>query len=188
MQGYNAQDMARSFRTVRMNTIKVAEDIPEDKYGYRATPDVKSVGETLAHVAVVTRFPQKVHSERITVATMDRFSEAMQEMMKETAALTTKAAIVEALKKNGEDFASWLETVSDEMLAETVQFAPPLQQPAKTRFEILLGVKEHEMHHRAQLMLVERLLGIVPHLTREREAFMAELQKAQKKETGAAVA
>jgi len=36
-------------------------------------------------------------------------------------------------------------------------------------FEMLLGTKEHEMHHRAQLMVIERLLGIVPHLTRNRQ-------------------
>jgi uncharacterized damage-inducible protein DinB len=40
---------------------------------------------------------------------------------------------------------------------------------SKSRFEMLLGVKEHEMHHRAQLMLVQRLLGLVPHLTRARQ-------------------
>ena len=40
----------------------------------------------------------------------------------------------------------------------------------KSRLEMLLGAKEHEMHHRAQLMLIERLLGIVPHLTRNRQA------------------
>ncbi len=34
---------------------------------------------------------------------------------------------------------------------------------------MLLSVKEHEMHHRGQLMLIERLLGIVPHLTRARQ-------------------
>ena len=38
---------------------------------------------------------------------------------------------------------------------------------------MLLSPKEHEMHHRAQLMLVERLLGIVPHLTRDQQARMA---------------
>jgi hypothetical protein len=26
------------------------------------------------------------------------------------------------------------------------------------------------MHHRAQLMLIQRMLGVVPHLTRERQA------------------
>jgi uncharacterized damage-inducible protein DinB len=35
-------------------------------------------------------------------------------------------------------------------------------------------VKEHEMRHRAQLMVSERLLGLVPHLTREREARIAQ--------------
>jgi uncharacterized damage-inducible protein DinB len=31
---------------------------------------------------------------------------------------------------------------------------------------MILGFKEHEMHHRGQLMVVERMLGIVPHPTR----------------------
>jgi len=35
---------------------------------------------------------------------------------------------------------------------------------------MLLGTKEHEMHHRGQLMVIERLIGIVPHLTRNRQA------------------
>ena len=58
-----------------------------------------------------------------------------------------------------------------EQLAEFVSFPPPVQPPRKTRFEMLLGVKEHEMHHRAKLMVSQRLLGIVPHLTRARQQF-----------------
>ena len=34
------------------------------------------------------------------------------------------------------------------------------------------------MHHRGQLMLIERMLGITPHLTREMEARMASMQAA----------
>ena len=179
MQGYNAKDMARSFRTVRMNTIKIAEDIPEDQYGYRAAPDVRSVAETLAHIAATTGFAQKLHSERITLATMERFSAAMQELMQEQAALTTKAQILEALHAKGEAFAAWLDSLPDEMLSEVVHFKPPIQQDPKTRFEMLLGTKEHEMHHRGQLMLVERILGVVPHLTRDMQARMAAMQQQQ---------
>ena len=51
-----------------------------------------------------------------------------------------------------------------------------MQPPTKTRFEMLLGVKEHEMHHRAQLMVLERMLGITPHLTRDMQARMAAMQ------------
>jgi len=39
---------------------------------------------------------------------------------------------------------------------------------------MLLGVKEHEMHHRGQLMLIQRLLGRVPHLTRARQQMRAQ--------------
>ncbi|MGH9691363.1 MAG: hypothetical protein ACRD4C_09840 [Candidatus Acidiferrales bacterium] len=34
-------------------------------------------------------------------------------------------------------------------------------------------MKEHEMHHRRQRMLIERMVGIVPHLTREMQARFA---------------
>ena len=42
-----------------------------------------------------------------------------------------------------------------------------------------LGPKEHEMHHRAQLMLIERMLGITPHLTRQMEERIAAMQAAK---------
>ena len=37
---------------------------------------------------------------------------------------------------------------------------------------MLLAPKEHEMHHRAQLMMIQRMLGITPHLTRDMMARM----------------
>ena len=51
---------------------------------------------------------------------------------------------------------------------------PPGATPAtKTRFEMILGAKEHEMHHRAQLFLILRMLGQTPHLTRHMQERMA---------------
>ena len=51
---------------------------------------------------------------------------------------------------------------------------PPGAEPAtKTRFEMLLSPKEHEMHHRGQLMLLQRMIGQVPHLTRQMQERMA---------------
>jgi uncharacterized damage-inducible protein DinB len=47
---------------------------------------------------------------------------------------------------------------------------------------MLMGTKEHEMHHRAQLMLIERMLGMVPHLTRQMQERLAA---AAGKPTGA---
>jgi uncharacterized damage-inducible protein DinB len=84
-------------------------------------------------------------------------------------ALKTKADIIAALESRGKDFAARLEAMTDAQLAERVAFPSPIQPPSRSRFEMLLSVKEHEMHHRGQLMLLERMLGIVPHLTRQRQ-------------------
>ena len=75
-------------------------------------------------------------------------------------------------KQNGEKFASFVEGLDEAALQSVVSF-PPQAGSAKSRFEMLLGPKEHEMHHRGQLMLVQRLLGQVPPLTRQRQAMMA---------------
>jgi uncharacterized damage-inducible protein DinB len=67
-----------------------------------------------------------------------------------------------------------LETLTPEVLAQSV--TEPDGKTVKSRFERILGAKEHEMHHRAQLMLIERQLGIVPHLTRQRQERMAQMK------------
>jgi uncharacterized damage-inducible protein DinB len=173
MHEYGGREMAEAFRTVRKNTIQIAEDIPEDQYGYRVTPDVQTVAEELAHVAASTWWAHQVHKDdRKTFITFEDFGAFMAKTAEIEKKLTTKSQIVEALRRNGEEFAQLLESLTPEQLFETVSFPPPVQPSTKTRFEMLLGVKEHEMHHRGKLMVVERLLGIVPHLTRARQQRM----------------
>ena len=72
-----------------------------------------------------------------------------------------------------------LEGASEEFLSQIVTFPPGGDPPARSRFDMLMSVKEHEMHHRGQLMLIQRILGLTPHLTRENEARRAAMQ-AQK--------
>ena len=172
MLPYRGSDLASAFRTVRKNTIQIAEEIPEDKYGHTAAPGVRTVAQLLAHVAISYQFQHNVQSDKIKTFEGFNFPAFMGRLAAEEQKLTTKSEIVSALKTNGEKFASWLETLTDDFLSERVAM-PGLQPPSKTRFEMLMGVKEHEMHHRGQLMLIERQLGIVPHLTRQMQERMA---------------
>jgi uncharacterized damage-inducible protein DinB len=179
MTYYGSKEMAEAFRTVRRNTIQIAEDIPEDQYGYRAAPDVQTVAQELAHVAAATWWHPQAHAiDKKTFIAFEDFARYMSKSAEIENGLTTKSQILEALRKGGEDFAQFLEALTPEQLAETVSFPPPVQPSKRTRFEMLLGVKEHEMHHRAKLMVIERLLGIVPHLTRIRQQRMAAAQGA----------
>jgi uncharacterized damage-inducible protein DinB len=170
MNPYGPREMAESFRTVRKNTIQVAQDIPEDKYDYRAAEGVMSVGEMLAHLASSTHWAEQLHfAEQKREVTFEDFARYMAEGAGLAAGLKTKADIIAALETRGSTFASKLEQMTAEQAAESVAFPSPIQPPTKSRFEMLMSVKEHEMHHRGQLMLIERLLGIVPHLTRARQ-------------------
>ncbi|HET7618325.1 MAG TPA: DinB family protein [Vicinamibacterales bacterium] len=172
MTYYGSERLADGFRTVRKNTITIAEEIPAEKYAFKATPEVMSVGEMLAHLAVSTPWHIDVHSRHVPLIDFAMFSARRVERMAEEAALAGagKDAILAALRQQGDAFATFLEGLDEATLAETVRFPPPVKPEAKSRFEMLLGVKEHEMHHRGQLMLVQRLLGQVPHLTRVRQA------------------
>jgi uncharacterized damage-inducible protein DinB len=170
---YGGKNIADSFCTVRKNTLAIAEEIPEEKYGFRTTPEVMSVAETLAHLAVSPGWQLEVHGKKISQIDFAMFSDRMQRAAAAEKALRTKAEILAALRDEGEKFASFVESLDEATLSSTVSFPPPVQPATKTRFEMLLGVKEHEMHHRGQLMLVQRLLGQVPHLTRARQAMAA---------------
>ncbi len=171
MNYYGAKELAESFRTVRKNTLITAKDIPEDRYGFRPAKESRSVAESLVHIATSNRFQHQFHAlDRRTSFDGIDFAKVMKEFDAEEKRARTKSELLELLRSNGEKFAAWIEGLSEEFLGEQIAMPAGQTPPGKSRFEMLLGVKEHEMHHRGQLMLVERMLGIVPHLTRERES------------------
>jgi uncharacterized damage-inducible protein DinB len=177
MVSYGGKELADAFRTVRKNTIQVAEDIPESSYGFVAAPEVRSVGRMLTHVAISTRIWEEVHKKRLTTLAGFDFFGMLDIFAAEEAKPRSKAEIVALLRKEGDQFTGWMEALTPEVLAETV--TEPDGKTAKTRFERLLSAKEHEMHHRAQLMLIERQLGIVPHLTRQFKERVAQMRAAR---------
>jgi uncharacterized damage-inducible protein DinB len=175
MMYYGAKELGASSRTVRGNTILIAQDVPEDKYGFKPVPEYRSVAQLLAHIALASRFQYQLHAvdKRTSYEGLD-FPSLMKQVMAEEAQSRTKAQIIDLLQKEGNKWAGWLDGVSDEFLGQRFSMPEGATPSYKSRFEMILSVKEHEMHHRGQLMLIERLIGIVPHLTREREARMAQ--------------
>lgn len=178
---YGAKQLAASFRTVRQNTIQVAEDIPEEKYSFAPAEGARSVEQALTHIAVSTRMWQEAHA----LGTMNMheydWANAFIELDSEEKKKRSKTELVDLLKNEGERFAAFLEGLSDGKLAEQITEDP--SQPTKSRLESLMSAKEHEMHCRGQLMLIERLLGIVPHLTRKYAEMEREMREAAEKKT-----
>jgi uncharacterized damage-inducible protein DinB len=178
MSSYGGKELASAFRTVRKNTIQVAEDIPESQYGHVAAPECKSVARMLVHIGIATRLWEDVHRKRrLTTMVGVNFLEIRDRFDAEEAKPRSKAEILELLRTEGEQFAAWLETVTPEFLAEGVTEGDG--KTVKSRFTWMLSAKEHEMHHRAQLMLIERQLGIVPHITKQANERIAQMRAAK---------
>ena len=175
---YGGKDLARAYRTVRENTIKIAEEIPESKYDFAPAPGTRTVRQLLTHIALSDSF-STVHKEKRTSFDGVNFPEMVAQMQAEEAKLRTKAELVELLKSRGEETAAWIDTLSDEFLAEPFTQPQGMTPPTKSRFEMIMSMKEHEMHHRGQLMLIERMLGITPHLTRQMQERFAARQQAR---------
>jgi uncharacterized damage-inducible protein DinB len=169
MSLYSPKQLADGMRVVRKNTIAIAEDIPENQYDYRPTPDSRSVRETLLHLASMMLFDFHVHEEqrRTSMEGFD-FRRFFAELPTNEKRSVSKDEILTALRDDGEHWCVWVEELPEARLAEIVTRGGA-GAGGKNRFEMLIGTKEHEMHHRAQLMVIERLLGIVPHITRNRQ-------------------
>ena len=180
MTYYGAKELARSFRTVRNNTITIAEEIPEEKYGFRPAEGCRSIAETLVHIAVMTRVPEQIHAveRRSTMVGFDFFA-VMGKLQAEVKAPRTKAQVLELLRTEGEKYSGILEGASEDFLGEQVEYPEGMEPRVKSRFEMLAALKEHEMHHRGQLMVAQRMLGITPHLTRRMEERIVAMQAAQ---------
>lgn len=167
MNLYGPKQLADSMRTVRKNTIVIAEDIPEKEYSYRPTPESRSVAETLRHIALLSRADRLIHEEQhLSSLEGYDFGQLIKNSETEEKRLGSKSDIVAQLLTEGDRWCRWVEGLPDAWLSEQVRMPGG---GSKSLFEMLVGPKEHEMDHRGQLMVIERLLGIVPHLTRNRQ-------------------
>jgi len=163
MSLYGVRQLADSMRAVRQNTMLIAGDIPESKYPFRATPETRSVAETLVHIAWLWTSDRLMHEERHldSLEGFD-FPALLAMSAAEERVVRSKAEIIELLRVEGERAVRWVEGLPDAILSERVLLPGG---GSVTRFEMLLATKEHELQHRAQLTVIDRLLGIVPRFT-----------------------
>ena len=102
MNLYGPKELVDSMRTVRKNTILIAEDIPENEYGYRPTPDSRSVAETLVHIAMLSQADRFLHEEERRPSLEDfDFGELISRSQLEEKRPHTKREIIDLLRREG---------------------------------------------------------------------------------------
>ena len=133
------------YETVRRYIIASAEQMPEDKYSFRPTDDVRSFGEIVGHVA---------NAGYMFCASVKG---GERPMMGNAEELTSKAEIVEAIKASFAycDDAYHIGTMD---AGEGLEF---FGQP-HTKLSVLAFNMAHDFEHYGNLVTYMRINGMVP--------------------------
>ena len=161
-------DFLKEWDSLEKKFVGLAEAIPQEKYTWRPTPEVRSVSEVFLHVAAGNYF----YLDGMGVAppaSMDR-----KNYEKST---TDQAKVVEQLKQS---FALVRETVLKTSDADLDKPAKLYGQPSTVR-EVLFALVTHTPEHLGQMIVYARECGVVPPWTAERQARQKQQQAAPKK-------
>jgi len=128
------------------NILKSAEQMPEEKYSYRPTPEVRSFGEIVGHVA----------GAQNTICAVALGEQPPAEDAVEKSA-TTKAALIEALKASIA-YCARAYAQSDAATQQPVD----MFGMKTTRFGALVLNATHNGEHYGNLVTYQRINGLVP--------------------------
>ncbi len=154
------EDFLSQWREAREGLIAEAERIPEDKLDFRATAATRSAIELLYHV---------IEAERMLVGEICRDDSDLRRLLTrspdtEVRVVTTKDAIIALLRSSLASSSEKIAQFGEERLDRPITRFDG-QEVSKTA--MLQFTLAHEMYHRGQLTVYQRLLGIEPTLTEQ---------------------
>jgi uncharacterized damage-inducible protein DinB len=150
--------LKRQFDGVSRNVKEAAEKMPEDKFGYQATKDVRTFGGFVGHVAN-SQFGACARAKGEPNPNKEDFEK-----------VTGKAALVKAITASNEYCSGVFASANDKWMLETIaqgQGATAVQNP---RAAILAGNTSHSNEHYGNIVTYMRSNGLVPPSTERAQA------------------
>ena len=163
-----------NWKEVRAGLIDEAETIPADQFGFKATPDMRSVAGVLQHVVEAQKTLIGEVCRADTNLLRQSFADQIKAYAPGVSQIDEKELLIDLLRTSLDDTEACLRGASDELQKEMKRFDG--KQIAKHDF--LAFAIAHEMYHRGQLTVYLRLLGIEPVLTKRFRKIFGEPQKA----------
>ena len=144
-------DLLADWREQKDMMLKAADAMPEDKFGYKSTPQQRSYGEQVMHIASINVDLLKMVGGQAPAPAFTAES------------AKTKADIMKALAESYDYGIALLDAQSDAWVTETID-AGFLGQSTRGRlFWFLLG---HSNNTYGQMVVYLRLNGVVPPASR----------------------
>ena len=141
-------DVKRDYKGVRDFFIRAAEKMPEADYGFKPSPDVRSFGQQVAHVAD--------DQYNLCAPANNETRKAAYTEIENT--LSKKADLVAALKQAFAYCDGAYDALTDVSGAELVKFG----KSGRTRFEMLNWNLWHTWEHYGNVVVYLRMKGLVP--------------------------
>lgn len=153
--------LVQSWSEVRTGLINEASQIPEEKFSFRATPETRSVAELLQHVVQTQKLLVGEACRENTDLMRQSFADHINEYAPDVAAVTEKNGLLELLRSSLEPAEAAIRDCGEGLQQKMRRF----DGKEITKFDFLNFGIAHEMYHRGQLTVYERLLGVEPALT-----------------------
>jgi uncharacterized damage-inducible protein DinB len=157
------EETLEAWSDARRGLIDEVENIPEDRFGFRPTPEVKSVAELVQHILEVAMMMTGELTRTDTDFRRAPWPELLDMYSAPVKDAGNKAALLELLRSSFNEAERRFREVGE---LHMLQFIVRFDGEQGTRLAWLHHGIEQEMYHRGQLVLYERLLGIEPALTR----------------------
>jgi uncharacterized damage-inducible protein DinB len=137
-------ELKQMYATIKNNQTKMAEKMPEEHYSFKATADIRTFGQLVAHVA---------DSQARTCSAVNGEQKAINASSK-----TTKADLVTALKESFDMCDKAFDSLTDAKAAEMVSIG----QNQRSRLGRLAGMVSHSNEEYGYMAVYLRLKSIVP--------------------------
>ena len=157
----SAQTIIALWKDVRSGLIQEVEKIPDDQFSFRATPETRSITELLQHIISAQRILVGEACRPDSNLMRQSFTAHTLEYAPGVYDVSDKNGLLELLRSGMDDSEKLLNSYSDKLDETMVGLTG---QPV-TKEAFLTFSMGHEMYHRGQLTVFERLLNIEPVLT-----------------------
>jgi uncharacterized damage-inducible protein DinB len=142
-----AQATLDSWNDIGRKLTAMAEDFPEDKYGFKPAPTQRTFAEQLLHAAGANYY-------------FTNLARGDKSKVDENPKYKTKAEVVAFVKKSFADGAAAIKAKGDKGMSEVV--VNPFAPEQTTIEDFANGIIEHDGEHYGQLVVYYRVAGLVP--------------------------
>src|ERR1051325_3959999 len=164
----SVENIIESWKEVRNGLIDEANQIPADQFGFQPAADARSVRQLLQHLIESQKFLVGEACRPDTNLMRGSFADNIKMYAPEVRDVNHKELLLDLMRVTMDEAAEKLRAAADEMKNTMKRF----DGKEMTKMAFMSFAIAHEMYHRGQLTVYERLLNIEPALTtRFRKAF-----------------